>query len=102
MRELIALLLIAIISLSCPQETVIGFHEAVLNGNQHLWLIERNYAIALDPMGKSNRCKHFVKLTNAHKLEINWYQNCPYEQGYPIFVFNTFMDGNYTSDGTFT
>ncbi len=33
--------------------------------------------------------------------EINWYLRCPVDKhGYPIFVFNTFMDGNYKSEKT--
>lgn len=27
--------------------------------------------------------------------EMNWYLRCPLENGYPRFVFMTFMDGNY-------
>lgn len=33
--------------------------------------------------------------TNALALEVNWYLNCPVEQGYPRFVYTTFMDGDY-------
>src|ERR1019366_5732771 len=33
--------------------------------------------------------------TDALDREMKWYQKCPLENGYPRFVFTTFMDGNY-------
>jgi len=32
---------------------------------------------------------------DAIQREVNWYLNCPVENGYPRFVYTTFMDGNY-------
>jgi hypothetical protein len=32
--------------------------------------------------------------------EMNWYLKCPIVQGYPSFVWMTFMDGNYKPDPT--
>ena len=32
---------------------------------------------------------------DAIDREVNWYLRCPVEQGYPRFVYTTFMDGNY-------
>jgi hypothetical protein len=32
---------------------------------------------------------------NAIQREVNWYLSCPVENGYPRFVYTTFMDGNY-------
>ena len=32
---------------------------------------------------------------DALKREMNWYLKCPVENGYPKFVYMTFMDGNY-------
>ncbi|MBI3851430.1 MAG: hypothetical protein HY298_14310 [Verrucomicrobia bacterium] len=32
---------------------------------------------------------------DAIDRELNWYLKCPVEQGYPRFVYTTFMDGNY-------
>lgn len=36
--------------------------------------------------------------------EVNWYLNCPVENGYPRFVYTTFLDGDYqpmTNDASF-
>lgn len=33
--------------------------------------------------------------TDALDREMKWYQKCPIENGYPRFVYTTFMDGNY-------
>ncbi len=33
--------------------------------------------------------------TDALKREVDWYLKCPVENGYPRFVYMTFMDGNY-------
>ena len=32
---------------------------------------------------------------DAIQREVNWYLKCPVENGYPRFVYMTFMDGNY-------
>lgn len=32
---------------------------------------------------------------NAIEREVEWYLRCPMENGYPRFVYTTFMDGNY-------
>jgi hypothetical protein len=32
---------------------------------------------------------------DAIQREVNWYLNCPVENGYPRFVYMTFMNGNY-------
>ncbi len=32
---------------------------------------------------------------DALQREMNWYLNCPVENGYPCFVYYTFMDGDY-------
>src|SRR6266403_1497769 len=32
---------------------------------------------------------------DALDLEVNWYLKCPVENGYPRFVYMTFMDGRY-------
>jgi hypothetical protein len=36
--------------------------------------------------------------TDAIDREMAWYLNCPIEQGYPCFVWMTFMDGHYRPD----
>ena len=36
---------------------------------------------------------------DALEREVNWYLHCPVENGYPRFVFMTFMDGNYNAIG---
>jgi len=33
--------------------------------------------------------------SDAIQRAVNWYLNCPVEQGYPRFVYTTFMDGDY-------
>jgi hypothetical protein len=33
--------------------------------------------------------------TDALDREMNWYQKCPIENGYPRFIYTTFMDGSY-------
>lgn len=33
--------------------------------------------------------------TDALDREVNWYLRCPVENGYPRFVYTTFMDGDY-------
>jgi len=58
----------------------IGFHTAIFddNGNLLPWL----------------------SWEDAVELEMNWYLNCPIEDyGYPVFVYNTFMNGYYEWDG---
>lgn len=34
---------------------------------------------------------------DAIEREVDWYNRCPVERGYPRFVYTTFMDGNYRS-----
>lgn len=39
---------------------------------------------------------------NAVRMEMQWYLRCPVQNGYPTFVYMTFMDGNYRSAGNRT
>src|SRR5712664_3904455 len=37
----------------------------------------------------------WIPWREALEREVNWYLKCPVENGYPRFVYMTFMDGNY-------
>jgi hypothetical protein len=39
---------------------------------------------------------------NAVRMEMQWYLQCPVKNGYPTFVYITFMDGNYQPDSNRT
>jgi hypothetical protein len=51
-----------------------------------------NHRAVYDPGGL---LRPWTDWTDALDREMNWYQKCPLENGYPRFVFTTFMDGNY-------
>jgi hypothetical protein len=55
---------------------VVGFHRAVYDA--------------------SGRLEPWTSWADAIDREMTWYLNCPIDpRGYPIFVFTTFMDGEY-------
>lgn len=37
----------------------------------------------------------WTRWSDALNREMNWYLACPIENGYPRFVYTTFMDGDY-------
>jgi len=54
----------------------IGFHKAVY-----------------DDVGK---LMPWTSWSHALRLEMDWYRKCPVgEKGYPVFIYTTFMDGDY-------
>ncbi len=60
------------------QEVIIGNHQAIYD-QQGMLLPWTDWQRAIN-------------------LEMNWYLNCPLTNGYPNFVWMTFMDGNYQPD----
>ena len=51
-----------------------------------------NHEAVYDPRGI---LQPWTSWRDALNREVNWYLKCPVENGYPRFVFMTFMDGNY-------
>jgi hypothetical protein len=70
-------LLLSLLLLGAPLANgqVIGNHRAVYDANGIL--------------------QAWTSWSDALAREVNWYLNCPVEQGYPRFICLTFMDGNY-------
>ena len=52
-----------------------------------------NHTAAYDPNGI---LLPWTSWKDALDREMNWYLKCPIEQGYPRFVYMTFMDGDYS------
>ena len=67
--------LLLLLSFGAPAQVMLGSHQAkyAADGSLIPWT---SWKDALD-------------------REMNWYEQCPIEHGYPRFVWMTFMDGNY-------
>src|ERR1700745_116712 len=74
---LLARLLLSVLLLGAPLANgqVIGNHRAVYDAHGTL--------------------QAWTSWSDALAREVNWYLNCPVEQGYPRFICLTFMDGDY-------
>jgi len=72
----ISCLPLSTLEIAFAQSDRIGFHQAVYDADGKLL--------------------PWTSWNDVVDREVNWYLNCPLdEHGYPIFVFTTFMDGNY-------
>lgn len=56
-------------------------------------IIIAGHTVTLDALG---RPMPWTSWTTALNLEMDFYQKCPLDQGYPRFAFVTFLDGNWT------
>lgn len=92
MKSIVLIFAIVAISLKAFAQTNILPGKEIVKNEEKYPLIIGSHAAIHDSKGM---LLPWITWEEAINREMQWYLKCPVENGYPRFVYITFMDGNY-------